>query len=187
MYWQYPNLNKTPLSSPELCKANKVISSQRDSWESGGSSETEKAVAIFRPFLFKLQVKMSVLSPFQDENPAHLAFKDVMRLSSLKLQGIWNGLMLLLYQHFTIPAQWLYTSAESSVISSLLRQGQQSPRLSPFSGADVHFWWCFYSSPVNYKLKISIMWCLPCIWLLFSPHTGKLAPVLCLLLENTPE
>lgn len=51
---------KTPLSSPELCKANKVIFSRRDSQESGGSRE--KAVAIIRCFLFKVQVKMSVIS-----------------------------------------------------------------------------------------------------------------------------
>jgi len=88
VYWQHPNLNKTPLSSPALCKANKVIASQHDSRESDGSRETGKAVAISRSFLFKLQVKVSVLSLFRDENLACLAFQDVMQLSSLKLQGI---------------------------------------------------------------------------------------------------
>lgn len=168
--WQYPNLNKPPLSSPELfvSKTNEVISSRCGSWESGENREAEKTVAIFRSFLFKLQVKMSVLSLFRDENSACLAFKDVM--SSLKLQGIWDSLMLRLYQHFTIPAQWLYTSAENSFLSSLLREGQQSHRLSPFSGADMHFWWCFYSSTVNCVLKISITLSSPYLTAFFPSH-----------------
>lgn len=75
---QYPNLNKPPLSSPELfvSKTNEVFSSRHDSWESGESREAEKTMAIFRSFVFKLQVKMSVLSLFRDENSACLAFKD---------------------------------------------------------------------------------------------------------------
>lgn len=128
-------------------------------------AEIEKAVAIFRWFL-SLQtasyIKKKSLSPFSRKEPSFLDFQGRYDTSFIKTERHWKwshtAFVTALCNSSTIPFPQLLRAA---FLPALF--GGSAVTEPPLPAADMHLWWCFYSNAVSYKLRISLMQCLPCI------------------------
>lgn len=137
-------------------------------------------------FLHKLQVKKKKSLPLFKERTHLPSFS---RVLWHLIHWNWKALEIVSHCFYNSALQFQHNTFPPLLRAAFFpaRLGGSAVTEPPLPAADTHLWWCFYSNAVSYKLRISLMLCLPCIWLLFSPPTGKLAPVLCFLLEDTPE